>query len=63
MKGEDSFRCATRGYVQFANEIYLYTQVLPCFEKMLRSSKSLMSLDDLTPIVFYGFFGQVAGMY
>lgn len=62
MKGDDNYRFASRSYVQFANEIYMYTQVLPQFEKLLRSSQSPLSLEDVTPRVFYGFFGQVAGM-
>lgn len=61
MKGDEQFRNGTKSYTQFANEIYYYTRIQPCFEQMLADSRSSIAFENITPKVYLAFFGRIPG--
>lgn len=61
MKGDDNFRTGSRGYTQFANEVYIYATVLPRFQRLLSDTQSRLRIESWVPRMYYGFFGAVAG--
>ncbi|XP_053694599.1 uncharacterized protein LOC128742295 isoform X2 [Sabethes cyaneus] len=58
MKGDDAFRERSKAIVQFSNEIFIYTEVLPQFTELLQSSGSSIKGDSWCPKVFYGAAGK-----
>ncbi|XP_055539206.1 uncharacterized protein LOC129726478 isoform X2 [Wyeomyia smithii] len=58
MKGDDAFREHSKAKVQFSNEIFIYTEVLPQFTQLLLSSGSPIRGDSWCPRVLYGAAGK-----
>lgn len=52
MKGDKNFRDATKSSIQCSNEVYIYKQVLPYFEKFLALSGSSTKA-DWCPKIYY----------
>ncbi|KAH8382928.1 hypothetical protein KR009_005848 [Drosophila setifemur] len=62
MKGDEDFRENSNSYIQFANEIFAYAEVLPAYEHLLRESR--LANDVVTnwvPRCYFAKFGQVEG--
>lgn len=59
MKGDLNFRTGSKSFQQFANEVYIYAKVLPCYTELLANSASTLRIDDLVARSYYGFFGAV----
>lgn len=60
MKGTEEFRESSNSYIQFANEIFAYAEILPAYEHLLRTSH--LSSDVVTnwvPRCYFAKFGQV----
>lgn len=60
MKGDEAFRKSSNSYIQFANEIFGYAEILPAYEHLLRESH--LSSDVVTnwvPRCYFAKFGQV----
>ncbi|KAH8272319.1 hypothetical protein KR026_001473 [Drosophila bipectinata] len=60
MKGDEAFRKSSNSYIQFANEIFGYAEILPAYEHVLRESH--LSSDVVTnwvPRCYFAKFGQV----
>uniref|UniRef100_A0A2M4AT61 Putative juvenile hormone-inducible protein n=1 Tax=Anopheles triannulatus TaxID=58253 RepID=A0A2M4AT61_9DIPT len=55
MKGSDEFRESSLAKIQFGNEIYIYTHVLPVFRDLLKGTEVLA---DWCPGVFFGEAGS-----
>ncbi|XP_053671083.1 uncharacterized protein LOC128721365 [Anopheles nili] len=53
MKGSDEFRETSLSKVQFTNEIYIYTKVLPVFRELLEGCESILP-EDWCPKMYYG---------
>jgi len=62
MKGTKDFRESSKSYTQFANEIFLYAEILPAYEQLLRVSKLNTSLvDEFVPRTYRAQFGVIEG--
>lgn len=62
MKGSPEFRESSKSYTQFANEIFVYAELLPAYENLLRSSKLNTDLvEQLVPRTYCAKFGLVEG--
>ena len=62
MKGSPEFRESSKCYTQFANEIFVYAELLPAYENLVRSSKLNTDLvEHLVPRVYCAKFGQIQG--
>ncbi|XP_055638318.1 uncharacterized protein LOC129776608 [Toxorhynchites rutilus septentrionalis] len=59
MKGDDTFRTECLSKIQFSNEIVIYTKVLPCFQKLLQTTKCSVTGDNWCPKVLYGTAGHI----
>lgn len=58
MKGDATFRHASKAYQQFHNEDFIYTDVLPRFQQLLDDHGQPIRLDaTVAPHLHYGFFG------
>ncbi|XP_058129755.1 uncharacterized protein LOC131284241 [Anopheles ziemanni] len=57
MKGSDEFREASLSKIQFTNEIYIYTKVLPVFRELIEASDLEIS-PDWCPKVYFGASGH-----
>ncbi|XP_034118257.1 uncharacterized protein LOC117577528 [Drosophila albomicans] len=63
MKGEKTFRESSKAYVQFANEIFLYAEILPAYEQLLRSSHLNTTLvEEFVPRNYRAQFGIIEGL-
>ncbi|EDW66199.1 uncharacterized protein [Drosophila virilis] len=63
MKGSPEFRESSKSYTQFANEIFVYAELLPAYENLLRSSKLNTDLvEQLVPRTYCAKFGLVEGL-
>lgn len=63
MKGTEDFRESSNSYIQFANEIFAYAEILPAYENVLRTSH--LESDVVTnwvPRCYFARFGQVEGL-
>ncbi|XP_054728455.1 uncharacterized protein LOC129237622 [Anastrepha obliqua] len=62
MKGDVAFREASKSYIQFANEIFVYERVLPAFAKVLAAAKLNIDVDDWVPHPYVSKFGYLEGL-
>ncbi|KAH8294530.1 hypothetical protein KR044_005846 [Drosophila immigrans] len=63
MKGEKEFRESSKAFTQFANEIFLYAEILPAYEQLLRSSHLNTTLvEEFVPRVYRAQFGKIEGL-
>ncbi|KAH8295592.1 hypothetical protein KR018_006706 [Drosophila ironensis] len=63
MKGTEEFRVASNSYIQFANEIFAYAEILPAYEHVLRTSHlSADMVSNWVPRCYFAKFGQVQGL-
>ncbi|XP_013115896.2 uncharacterized protein LOC106093387 [Stomoxys calcitrans] len=64
MKGDVAFRESSKSYVQFANEIFIYAQVLPEFEKLLKELQltTQININDLVPKCYKAAYGYIEGL-
>uniref|UniRef100_A0A182J7M7 CHK domain-containing protein n=1 Tax=Anopheles atroparvus TaxID=41427 RepID=A0A182J7M7_ANOAO len=58
MKGSDEFRESSLGKIQFTNEIYIYTKVLPAFQQLLAEADCGLSA-DWCPKMYFGASGHL----
>lgn len=63
MKGDEAFRFASRSNIQFSNEVFIYTKVIPAYREFLAACKSTISVDKWIPRVYYGYYGKVPGKW
>ncbi|KAH8396058.1 hypothetical protein KR222_002447 [Zaprionus bogoriensis] len=64
MKGSPEFRESSKSYTQFANEVFLYAEILPAYEQLLRASKlETCVVDEFVPRSYCARFGRVEGEY
>lgn len=56
MKGDENFRKSTKSHIQFSNENYIYSTVIPAFKQFLKNSS--IYLDDLIPRVYFNETGS-----
>lgn len=61
MIARDDFREATDSDVQFSNEIFIYKEVLPAFEKLLLAVGSEKSTLKWCPRSYFSEFGVFKG--
>lgn len=62
MKGDEEFRESSKSYIQFANEIFIYAEVLPEFEKMLKNSKiTSIKITEMVAPCYKATFGYIEG--
>lgn len=57
MKGSSEFRTTSKSYTQFSNEVFVYTDVLKCYKKVLNDAdipKSVIDVDKWVPILYFG---------
>ncbi|ALC49332.1 CG5126 [Drosophila busckii] len=63
MKGSPEFRKDSKSYIQFANEVLVYAELLPAYEHLLRSSNLNTDLvEGFVPRCYFAQFGQIEGM-
>lgn len=63
MRGDVIFRESSKSYIQFANEIYIYSTVLPYYDKFLKKMKVKdINILDLVPRIFKAKFGYIQGI-
>lgn len=63
MRGDKSFREASKAYLQFANEIYFYSTIMPAYEKFLKElNLNEKLIRDLLPQVYQAKFGYIEGL-
>ncbi|XP_017061084.2 uncharacterized protein LOC108101293 [Drosophila ficusphila] len=63
MKGTEEFRENSNSYIQFANEIFAYAEILPAYENVLRISHLEVDLvTNWVPKCYFAKFGQVEGL-
>lgn len=63
MRGDVAFRESSKSYIQFANEIYIYSTVLPYYDKFLKEMNlKEIKILDLVPPVFKAQFGYIEGI-
>lgn len=64
MKGSPEFRESSKSYTQFANEVFLYAELLPAYEQLLRGSKlETFVVDEFVPRAYCAKFGVVQGKW
>lgn len=56
MKGDENFRSTTKSQIQFSNENYIYSDVVPAFKKVLENTK--INLEDLIPRAYFAGSGS-----
>jgi len=62
MKGTEDFRESSNSYIQFANEIFAYAEILPAYENVLRTSHlESKVVTNWVPRCYFAKFGQVEG--
>lgn len=62
MKGSPEFRESNKSYTKFANEVFLYAELLPAYEQLLRGSKlEIFVVDEFVPRAYCAKFGQIDG--
>ncbi|XP_062565106.1 uncharacterized protein LOC134227550 [Armigeres subalbatus] len=59
MKGDEAFRESSLAKLQFSNEIYIYTKVVPEFIQLLTSRNSSVRGENWCPKIFYGKAGKI----
>ncbi|EDW05924.1 uncharacterized protein LOC6585454 [Drosophila mojavensis] len=60
MKGSPEFRESGKCYTQFANEVFVYAELLPAYENLLRDSKLNTELvEQFVPRVYCAKFGLI----
>uniref|UniRef100_T1PB49 Ecdysteroid kinase n=1 Tax=Musca domestica TaxID=7370 RepID=T1PB49_MUSDO len=63
MRGDVEFRESSKSYVQFANEIFIYSDVLPQYEKLLNELKiTTLKITELAPSCYKAAFGYIEGL-
>ncbi|XP_061393064.1 uncharacterized protein LOC133328516 [Musca vetustissima] len=63
MRGDVEFRESSKSYVQFANEIFIYSDVLPQYEKLLNELKiTSLKISELVPNCYKAAFGYIEGL-
>lgn len=63
MKGDEHFRVSTRCYIQFANEILIYSQVIPYYaEVLIKADVKSIKAEDWIPEVFFAKYGVIEGL-
>ncbi|XP_044252006.1 uncharacterized protein [Drosophila takahashii] len=63
MKGEKEFREQSNSYIQFANEVFAYAEILPAYEHLLRTSHLSSELvANWVPSCYFARFGLVRGL-
>lgn len=53
MKGSESFRRESLGFILFPNEINVYKNVIPLFKQLIKSSGAMIPTDTWCPRVFF----------
>lgn len=61
MISKEGFREATNSDVQFANEIFIYKDVLPAFEKLLVAAGSKKNINSWCPRAYFAEFAVFEG--
>ncbi|EDV47407.1 uncharacterized protein LOC6551537 [Drosophila erecta] len=60
MKGSEEFREQSNSYIQFANEVFAYAEILPAYEHLLRTSHlSNEMVSNWVPRCYFAKFGRV----
>ncbi|KAL9885432.1 uncharacterized protein ACN427_011859 [Glossina fuscipes fuscipes] len=63
MRGDKDFREYSKSYIQFANEIYVYTSVLAAFKEVMKVAEECSTkIDDLLPKCYVAEFGYIEGL-
>ena len=64
MRGDKLFREASKAYIQFANEVYFYSTIMPCYEKFLKEHNLNGNIiRDLVPKIYQAKFGYIEGKF
>lgn len=64
MRGDHQFRVTSNAYIQFANEIYTYSTILPQYEKFLRELKvTSINIRNLVAPCYIAKFGYIEGKF
>jgi len=62
MKGTEEFREQSNSYIQFANEVFAYAEILPAYEHLLRTSHLASEVvTNWMPRCYFAKFGLVNG--
>lgn len=62
MRGERDFRQSSKSYIQFANEIYVYTSILAAFKEVMEVAEECsVKVEDLLPKCYVAEFGYIEG--
>lgn len=62
MKGDEHFRVSSRCYIQFANEILIYSKVIPYYEKVLSEAAAQSTKAECwIPKVYAAQYGKIDG--
>lgn len=56
MKGDENFRTTTKSQIQFSNENYIYSNVVPAFKNILKNTE--INLDNLIPRAYFAGSGS-----
>ncbi|XP_055849166.1 uncharacterized protein LOC129914120 [Episyrphus balteatus] len=63
MKGDEHFRVSSRCYIQFANEILIYSQVIPYYEEVLsKANVETIKAEHWIPKVYVAQYGTIKGL-
>ncbi|XP_073835721.1 uncharacterized protein [Musca autumnalis] len=63
MRGDVEFRVSSKSYIQFANEIFIYSDVLPQYEVLLNELQiTSLKITDLVPTCYKAAFGYIEGL-
>ncbi|XP_037727091.1 uncharacterized protein LOC119558029 [Drosophila subpulchrella] len=63
MKGTEEYREQSNSYIQFANEVFAYAEILPAYEHLLRTSHLASELvANWVPRCYFAKFGLVNGL-
>ncbi|XP_075156520.1 uncharacterized protein LOC142229827 isoform X2 [Haematobia irritans] len=63
MRGDFAFRESSKSYIQFANEIFIYAEVLLEFGKLLNELKvATLKINDFVPLCYKAEFGFIEGL-
>ncbi|XP_055904415.1 uncharacterized protein LOC129940178 isoform X2 [Eupeodes corollae] len=63
MKGDEHFRVSSRCYIQFANEILIYSKVIPYYEKVLSEAAAQSTKAECwIPKVYAAKYGKIDGL-
>lgn len=57
MKGSVEFRTTSKSYTQFSNEVFIYTDVIKAYKKLLKNEnipKSAIDPDKWVPVLYFG---------